>query len=195
VGTFLSLSCAGGVFALLLWLQEITRRWTDPVALLIPAASIAALFAVNSWEARDELPRPTALTTAAFLAVLAPGLFLGLLDFTRDPGVLRFFSEILSALARTFANLGRYGWALLPVAYAGAALCRRKHRIRPRSDLWFWALVTTVGALVWLRPEPRGLFPQPERPLDDQLFAYAAAAVSGALIGWRFASTGYPPAR
>ena len=195
MGTFLSLSCAGGVFALLLWLQEITRRWTDPVGLLIPLASIAALFAVNSWEARDELRRPTALTTAAFCAVLAPGLFLGLLDFTREPGVLRFFSEVIGALARTFANLGRFGWALIPVVYAGVAICRRKHRIRPRTDVWFWTLITTVGAVVWLRPEPGGLFPQQERLLDDQLFAYAAAAVSGALIGWRFARTGYPPSR
>lgn len=195
MGTFLSLSCAGGVFALLLWLQEITRRWTDPVGLLIPLASIAALFAVNSWETRDELRRPMALTAAAFFLVLAPGLFLGLLDFVREPGLLRFFSEVLSALSRTFANLGRFGWVLLPVLYAGASLCRRKHRIRPRTDVWFWALIATVSAVVWLRPEPRGLFPQAERTLEDQLFAFAAAAVSGALIGWRFARTGYPPAR
>ena len=194
MGTFLSLTCAGGVFALMIWLQEITRRWTDPVGFLIPAASIAAIYAVNSWEARDELRRPNALTISAFLGVLAPGLFLGLMDAMRDPGVLKFLSEIVGALARTFAVLGRIGWVLLPVLYAGATLCRRKHRIRPRTDVWFWTLTSAIGAWVWLRPE-EGLFAQPARTVGDHVWTVTAGAASGAFLGWRFAKTGYPPAR
>lgn len=194
MGTFLSLTCAGGVFALMLWLQEITRRWTDPVGFLVPIASIAAVYAVNAWESRDALRYPNALTTGAFCAVLGPGLFLGLLDFLRDPGVLRFFIEIGGALARTFAALGRIGWILLPVLYAGASLCRRKHRIRPRTDVWLWTLVTAIGASVWLRAQP-GLFGQPARTGEDALWAVLAGIVTGALIGWRFARTGYPPTR
>jgi hypothetical protein len=194
VGTFLSLTCAGAVFALMLWLQEITRRWSDPVGFLIPAASIAAVWAVNSWEARDELRHPNALSVYAFLGVLAPGLFLGLLDGLRDPGVLKFLTEIVGALARTFAILGRIGWILLPVLYAGATLCRRKHRIRPRTDVWLWTLISGIGAWVWLRPE-EGLFAQPERVALDHLWTVTAGAVTGALLGWRFARTGYPPVR
>ena len=194
MGTFLSLTCAGGVFALMLWLQEITRPWTDPVGFLIPVASIAAIWAVNSWEARDELRHPNALGVSAFCAVLGPGLFLGLLAFTRDPGVMRFLIEIGGALVRTLSVLGRIGWVLLPVLYAGASLCRRKHRIRPRTDIWLWTLVTAIGAWVWLQPQP-GLFGQPERSLADAVWAVVAGAVTGALIGWRFAKTGYPPTR
>lgn len=194
MGTFLSLSCAAGVFALSLWLQEITRRWSDPVGFLIPAASIAAIWAVNSWEARDELRHPTALVIAAFLAVLAPGLFLGLLDAMRDPGVIKVLSEIVGAFARTFAILGRIGWVLLPTLYAGATLCRRKHRIRPRTDVWFWTCMAGVAAWAWLQPET-GLFAQPERTAADRLWTVGAAAVTGALIGWRFARSGYPPVR
>jgi hypothetical protein len=188
------LTCTGLVYGLLLWLQDITRRWSDPVSFLIPMASIAAIWCVVTWEARDELRHPNALPISAFFAVLAPGLFLGLLDAMRDPGVMRFLYEIVGALARTLSHLGRIGWLLLPAAYAGAALCRRKHRIRPRTDLWFWTLITAVGAAVWLQPE-RGLFFQSERPLPDQLWTVGAAAVSGLLIGWRFSKTGYPPAR
>lgn len=194
MGTFLSLTCAGAVFALMLWLQEVTRRWSDPVGFLIPVASIAAVWAVNSWEARDELRHPNALTVSAFLGVLAPGLFLGLLDGLRDPSVVKFLSEIVGALLRTFAILGRIGWVLLPVLYAGAALCRRKHRVRPGTDIWFWTLTTAIGAWVWLQPEG-GLFAQPERLVSDYAWTVAAAAATGALLGWRFARTGYPPAR
>ncbi len=194
MGTFLSLTCAGAVFALALWLQEITRRWSDPVGFLIPAASVAAVWAVNSWEARDELRRPNALILSAFFGVLAPGLFLGLLDGLRDPSVLKFLSELVGAFARTFAILGRIGWVLLPVLYAGATLCRRKHRIRPRTDIWFWTLTTAVGAWVWLRPE-ESLFAQPVRTASDHLWTLAAGMVTGALLGWRFAQTGYPPVR
>ena len=194
MGTFLSLTCAGAVFALMLWLQEITRRWSDPVGWLIPAASIAAVWAVNSWEARDELRHPNALTVYAFLGVLAPGLFLGLLDGLRDPSVIKFLTEIVGAFARTFAILGRIGWVLLPVLYAGATLCRRKHRIRPRTDVWLWTLVGAIGAWVWLRPE-EGLFAQPERTGSDLLWTVTAGTATGALLGWRFARTGYPPVR
>lgn len=194
MGTFASLTCAGGVFALLLWLQEITRRWSDPVGFLIPAASIAAIWAVNSWEARDELRRPHALVVSGFLAVTAPGLFLGLLDFLQEPSILRFLTEVVGAFARTFAILGRIGWVLLPVLYAGATLCRRKHRIRPWADVWFWSLTAAIGAWVWLQPE-EGLFAQPARTLADGIWTVLAGAVTGALLGWRFARTGYPPAR
>jgi len=194
VGTFVSLTCAGGVFALMIWLQEITRRWSEPVGFLIPVASIAAIWAVNSWEARDELRHPNALTIGAFFAVLAPGLFLGLLDALRDPGVIKFLVEIVGALARTFAILGRIGWVLLPVLYAGVTLCRRKHRIRPRTDTYFWALTAGIAAWVWLRPEA-GLFAQPERTVGDHLWTVLAGIASGALVGWRFSKTGYPPTR
>lgn len=194
MGTFLSLTCVGAVFALLLWLQEITRRWSNPLSFLIPLASIGAVLAVNAWETRDGLRRPDALAIAGGVAVLGPGLFLGLLDWIREPSVLGFLRELVGAVARTFSHLGRIGWALLPALYAGASLCRRKHRIRPRTDLWFWALMTTLASVVWLRPDT-GLFGQPARPLEDRIWTYLAGAATGVLVGWRFARTGYPPAR
>lgn len=194
MSTALSLSCVGLVLGLLLWLQQLTQRWTAPVDWLFPLAGIAAVMAVNAWEARDELPRPNALVIWAFAAVFAPGLFLALLDWMRDPSVLRFLAELFEAVLRTFSNLGRAGWALIPALYAGAALCRRKHRIRPRTDLYFWTVMGAVAAWLWLRPQV-GLFAQPERTLDDRVWTHLTGAVTGLFIGWRFARTGYPPAR
>ena len=194
MGTFLSLSCVGAVFALLLWLQQLTQRWSEPVSWLFPLASIAAVMAVNGWEARDGLRRPNALTLGAFGAVFAPGLFLALLDGLRNPSVLRFLAELFEAAVRTFSIMGRAGWALVPALYAGAALCRRKHRIRPRTDVYLWTLTAGIAAWLWLRPET-GLFAQPLRTQGDQAWTYLAGAVTGAFIGWRFSRTGYPPAR
>jgi hypothetical protein len=161
---------------------------------LFPLAGIAAVMAVNAWEARDELPRPNALVIWAFAATFAPGLFLGLLDWTRDPSVLRFLTELFQAAVRTFSILGRAGWALIPALYAGAVLCRRKHRIRPRTDVYVWTLTAGIAAWLWLRPET-GLFAEPLRPPEDRVWTHVAGAVTGAFIGWRFSRTGYPPAR
>jgi hypothetical protein len=184
----------GLALGVLLWLQQLTQRWSGPVDWLFPLASIAAVMAVNSWEARDELPRPNALVMWAFGAAFAPGLFLAMLDWTRDPSVLRFLTELFQAVVRTFSILGRAGWALIPALYAGAVLCRRKHRIRPRTDVYFWTLTAGIAATLWLRPET-GLFPQPLRTPEDGAWTHLAGAVTGAFIGWRFAKTGYPPAR
>ena len=194
MGTFLSLTCVGATFAVLLWLQQLTGRWSEPVAFLFPLSSIAAVLAVNAWEARDELPRPNALVGWACAATFAPGLFLALLDWLRDPSVLRFLTEVFEAVVRTFSILGRAGWALIPALYAGAVLCRRKHRIRPRTDLYFWTLMAGVAAWLWLRPET-GLFAQPLRTPQDRVWTHLAGAAAGILVGWRFSRTGYPPAR
>jgi hypothetical protein len=184
----------GLTFGLLLWLQQLTQRWSDPVDWLFPLASIAAVMAVNSWEARDELPRPNALVWWGFAAVFAPGLFLAMLDWLRDPSVLRFLTELFQSVLRTFSILGRTGWALFPALYSGAVLCRRKHRIRPRTDLYFWTLTAGIAAALWLRPET-GLFAQPLRTPEDRAWTHLAGAAAGLLIGWRFSRTGYPPAR
>ena len=194
MGTSLSLGCVGAVFAVLLWLQQLTQRWSDPVDFLFPAASIGAVMAVNAWEQRDELRQPNALVLWAFAAVFAPGLFLAMLDWLRDPSVLRFFTELLEAAVRSFSHLGRAGWAMIPALYAGAVLCRRKHRIRPRTDVGFWTLMAGIAAWLWLRPET-GLLAQPLRTVEDRVWTHLAGAVTGAFIGWRFSKTGYPPAR
>jgi len=190
VSTAATLGCIALVLGLLLWGQDATRRWWEDVDFLLPLASIAAVWAVNVWEERDGLKHPAYLLITAWLAAFTPGLSLALQAWLSDPTAGRFFLALFGAFGRTFTFLGQAGWLVLPALYAGVALCRLKHRIRPRTDIGFWALVTAVLAPAW--PE----FVWGVEP-DRQALAVAVvvSVATGALLGWLFARTGYPPAR
>ncbi len=193
MGTFLSLCLVGAAFATLLWLQDLTRRWSEPVDFLFVIASLAAVWAVNAFEERDRLANPYAFLFTAWFAAFVPGFVLALIDWSGDPTLLRLALLLLSAIGRTFSLLAQVGWCFIPALYAGVSLCRAKHRVRPWTDLWLWSLLTTLLAWAWM------LFAPPlgtGEPLPEQLLVlYPASAAFGVLIGWRFAKTGFPLAR
>lgn len=190
MSTAVTLACVGLVLGMLLWGQDAARRWIDTIDFLLPAASLGAVWAVNNWEGRDGLRHPAYLLLTAWLAAFTPGLSLAIQAWLPDPTFFRFLLALFTAIGRTFTLLGQIGWLLLPAIYAGVVLCRLKHRIRPRTDVGFWALITAMLAPAW----PRfvgGLEPAP----DQLLIAAGVSALTGALLGWLFARSGYPPMR
>lgn len=190
MSTAATLACIGAVLAFLLWGQDVTRPWTNEIDFLFPPASIAAVWALNAWEERDGVKRPATLLVTAWLAAFAPGLCLALQAWLPDPTLGRFLVAVFSALGRTFSLLGQIGWLFLPALYAGVALCRRKFRIRPRTDIAFWALLSAILAPAW----PQFVWGV-EPPVEEVVVAAVAGALAGALLGWLFSRSGYPPAR
>ena len=191
MSTAATLACIGAVLGLLLWGQDATRRWWDDIDFLLPLASLAAVWCLNVWEERDGLKRPATLIFLAWLAAFTPGLALALQNWLAgDPTAGRFFLALFSATGRSFTFLGQVGWLVLPALYAGVSLCRLKHRIRPRTDIGFWALVTAILAPAW--PQ----FVWGVEPATDQVVvAVGISLVAGGLLGWMFSRSGYPPVR
>lgn len=190
MSTAVTLACIGAVLGLLLWGQDATRRWTDGIDFLFPAASIAAVWALNAWEERDGVKRPATLLFTAWLAAFTPGLCLALQAWLPDPTLGRFLVAVFGALGRTFSLLGQIGWLFLPALYAGVVLCRLKHRVRPRTDIGFWALLTTLLAPAW----PQFVWGV-EPPPEAVIVAVLTGALTGALLGLLFSRSGYPPTR
>lgn len=191
MSTAATLGCIALVMGLLLWGQDATRRWWEDIGFLLPLASLAAVWCLNVWEERDGLKHPAYLLLLAWLAAFAPGLALAMQDWLAgDPTAVRFFIALFSALGRTFTFLGQVGWLFLPALYAGVVLCRLKHRIRPRTDIGFWALITALLAPAWphfvwgVEPSPGAL-----------VTATLVSGATGALLGWLFSRSGYPPVR
>ncbi|MDP8917172.1 MAG: hypothetical protein M3M95_08230 [Pseudomonadota bacterium] len=191
MSTAATLACIAAVLGLLLWGQDATRRWWEDIDFLLPLASLAAVWCLNVWEERDGLKHPAYLLLTAWLAAFAPGLALAMQDWLAgEPTVGRFFLALFSAMGRTFSFLGQVGWLFLPALYAGVALCRLKHRIRPRTDIGFWALITALLAPAW----PQFVW-RLEPTTEQLLVAAGVSALCGALLGWLFSRSGYPPAR
>lgn len=191
MSTAATLGCIALVLGLLLWGQDATRRWWDDIDFLLPTASLAAVWCVNVWEERDGLRRPAYLLLMAWLAAFTPGLALAMQNWLAgDPTLLRFVIALFSAMGRTFSFLGQVGWLFLPALYAGVSLCRLKHRVRPRTDIGFWAVLTALLAPAW----PQFVWGV-EPTLDQLVIATAISLVVGALLGWLFSRSGYPPAR
>lgn len=191
----ISLSCIGASFGLALWGLDAARRWTEPIAFVVMLATVVAVWAVNEFEERDALRHPYALLLSAWAATLAPGLALAAVVWSREPTALAFAVLLATTLGRSFTVLGQIGWALLPALYAGAALCRVRHRQRPGTDTYFWGLMAAAMVFVWLRFAGRRPFGGTDFEADAVLVATLASAILGAGLGRLFARTGYPPAR
>ena len=193
---YLRLLAVGLVVALLLWAME-DKDWIEAIRpLLFPLFSIGTIFAVASFEAQDRLVRTGALFGCTLLAAFAPGLLLTLAGLVREVSALPTFWLFLSSLVYACVVLTVLGWLFLGAAYAGVSLCRDWMKGRPRTDAFFFAMLTVLFALVWFTDLGLDFRAAQRLGWGTLSFLYAGSAVLGGLIGWLFYRlTGYPVSR
>lgn len=193
---YLRLLAVGLVVALLLWAME-DRRWIEAIRpLLFPLFSLGVIFAVASFEAQDRLVRTGALFGCTLLAAFAPGVLLTLASLVRDVSALPPGWLFLAGFVYACVVLTMLGWLFLGAAYAGVSLCRDWIRGRPRTDAFFFAMLTVLFAVVWFTDAGVDFRSVQRLGWGTLSFLYAGSAALGGLIGWLFYRlTGYPVSR